>query len=584
MDNLKEVTASSVAEALAQDYFSIYYVNALTDEFVEYSSSKEYEKLGIETSGKDFFNLSRKNIDKAIYSEDRDMFLESFTKEKVLMTLFTHRTFTLTYRLLFDGVPKYVHMKATRMKERDDYHIVVGVSDIDDQMKAKEAYEKAHTSSLTYSRITQALADDYFSIYCINVEDDSFIEYSTSEEYEKLGIEKDGKDFFNVSRKNILRIIHQEDQERFLQLFTKENLIDVLSKYGTFTMTYRLLLSGLPTWVSMKATKLKNDDKYIVIGVNNIDLEVKRKQEFENAQAERITYSKITQALAKDYFSIYIVDLKDDTFKEYSSTSDYKKLGIETEGTDFFNLSRKNVSNVVYPDDRELFSSVFTKENLLNELANLEMFTLRYRIMFGDDIKYVTMKATLLNDEYGSHMVIGVNNIDAQIRREQEYNKLLSDTREKVNRDPLTGVKSKHAYNEYEKKLNHEILDGVNADFSVVVCDVNGLKTINDTLGHKAGDKYICDACKVICNIFDHSPVFRIGGDEFVIITTGNDNVNIKDLIGKVEEYNQESLKSSGIVIACGYASFDDDSSVASVFERADKKMYENKKLLKEEK
>ena len=86
-----------------------------------------------------------------------------------------------------------------RLSFRDNFPLIFGD-------KAKEAYEKAHTSSLTYSRITQALADDYFSIYCINVEDDSFIEYSTSEEYEKLGIEKDGKDFFNVSRKNILRI------------------------------------------------------------------------------------------------------------------------------------------------------------------------------------------------------------------------------------------------------------------------------------------------------------------------------------------------------------------------------------------
>ena len=59
--------------------------------------------------------------------------------------------------------------------------------------------------------------------------------------------------------------------------------------------------------------------------------------------------------------------------------------------------------------------------------------------------------------------------------------------------------------------------------FSVVVCDVNGLKHVNDTLGHKAGDEYICAACDMICEIYDHSPVYRLGGDEFTVVLSGHD-------------------------------------------------------------
>ena len=54
-------------------------------------------------------------------------------------------------------------------------------------------------------------------------------------------------------------------------------------------------------------------------------------------------------------------------------------------------------------------------------------------------------------------------------------------------------------------------------EFAIVVCDVNGLKVINDTLGHKAGDEYILSASKMVCDIFQHSPVYRVGGDEFVV-------------------------------------------------------------------
>ena len=180
----ESVSAANIAQTLASDYFSIYYVNTENDRFIEYSSSNEYQDLGIEKSGEDFFELSRKNIGRVIHPDDRGMFLSAFSKEKMLATLFNHPTFTLTYRLMFGGVPTYVHMKATSMRDQEDSHIVIGVSSIDEQMKAREAYERAHNAGVTYSRIAQALAGDYFSIYTVNPDTDNFVEYSATEEYD----------------------------------------------------------------------------------------------------------------------------------------------------------------------------------------------------------------------------------------------------------------------------------------------------------------------------------------------------------------------------------------------------------------
>ena len=56
-------------------------------------------------------------------------------------------------------------------------------------------------------------------------------------------------------------------------------------------------------------------------------------------------------------------------------------------------------------------------------------------------------------------------------------------------RDSLAGVKSKHAYAEYESSLNREIEEGSLSEFAIVVCDVNNLKWVNDNLGHKAGGR-----------------------------------------------------------------------------------------------
>ena len=229
--------------------------------------------------------------------------------------------------------------------------------------------------------------------------------------------------------------------------------------------------------------------------------------------------------------------------------------------------------------------SVMKKEFIMSVLEKGDAFTLTYRLLFKGVPTYVHLKATLLEDEQGRHIVLGVSNIDAQMRREREQASALRMAREMVNRDALTGVKSKHAYVEEEGRINAAIARGQFDPFAIAVCDVNGLKEINDSHGHAAGDELICRASSEICNIFDHSPVFRYGGDEFVVILRGRDYNNRAALLQMLEAINRDEEKNRGAVIACGLAEFrpGEDASVAAVFERADGAMYENKKQLKSE-
>ena len=129
--------------------------------------------------------------------------------------------------------------------------------------------------------------------------------------------------------------------------------------------------------------------------------------------------------------------------------------------------------------------------------------------------------------------------------------------------------------------MDRQIAEHRQAPFALVVCDVNNLKMVNDTQGHQAGDQHIRDACMIICDIFKHSPVFRIGGDEFTVIAQDKDYTHMEELIGKVRDHNAEASRTGGVVIACGMARFENDVCVASVFERADHTMYENKNKLK---
>ena len=153
-----------------------------------------------------------------------------------------------------------------------------------------------------------------------------------------------------------------------------------------------------------------------------------------------------------------------------------------------------------------------------------------------------------------------------------------------ANTDPMTGVKSKHAYMMREKDLNAAIEESLTKEFAVIVCDVNGLKYINDTYGHKAGDEHIRSASRMICEIFQHSPVFRIGGDEFVVLLTGQDYDRRKALLGTLNDKSEEHIGSGQVVVSAGMAEYQpgEDMDVHSVFQRADGLMYKRKQLLKE--
>ena len=436
-----KVSPASVAQALAADYFCIYYVNTDNDKFIEYSASKEYKELGLPSTGDDFISFSRKRFEEIVYPEDQERFLDGFIKEKVMSELDAHGIYTITFRLMFKNVPTYVHLKVTRMIEKEGHHVVIGISSVDEQMKALEAFETAHHASITYSRIAQALAEDYFAIYYVDMSTGHFVEYSSDVTYQELGIEKSGDDFFRMSRENIRRVMFKEDQGAFLAVFTKENIQNVLDEHQTFTLSYRLFMGGIPTWVSMKATRMRDEDgNHIIIGVNNIDAQMQQQAEYNQAKEDSITFGRVATALAGDYFSIYVVDLDTDHFVEYSATEEFDRLGIEKAGEDFFNLSRRNMSRLIFEDDRERFMGTFYREKVMSILERDKIFTMKYRLVFGDTPVWVSMKATLLEDSDGRHLIIGTNNIEAQMEREEEYQKRVREARTSVRNDFLANM------------------------------------------------------------------------------------------------------------------------------------------------
>lgn len=447
--------------------------------------------------------------------------------------------------------------------------------------KAQEAYEEAMSTSLTYSAIARALSTDYSYIYYVNIETDEFTEYQNENIEEALKLTRHGADFFGEARTRALTIIHKDDNQAFIASFTKENVLKNIDESGAFTATYRQMFGDTPVYVNMKATRIKDDPQHIIIGIYSVDTQMKYKETLERLQEEQTTYSRIT-ALSGDIICIYTVDPVNDRFAEYNVKNEYAGLGIEKEGDRFFERSRGENSRFIWPEDREMYLSMFSKENMMAEIKEHGLFTMSYRLDMNGEPVYVMLKAAMVEEKDGPKLIIGVSNIDAQVKREKEYDYNLSVARSQANVDALTGVKNKHAYIDAEAALNRMIEEGEPPEFALVVFDVNGLKIVNDTQGHRAGDTLIRGACAIICKEFKHSPVFRVGGDEFAVIVQDVDYENIDAIVSNIAEINNNNKKNNGITVACGMKKYTSERSVAEVFEKADSAMYENKRMLKQ--
>lgn len=152
--------------------------------------------------------------------------------------------------------------------------------------------------------------------------------------------------------------------------------------------------------------------------------------------------------------------------------------------------------------------------------------------------------------------------------------------------DALTSVQNKGAYTSYIEGMQKRMdeADGREMAFAVAVFDCDNLKQINDRYGHEKGDIYLKTASRLICNVFQHSTVFRIGGDEFSVILQNADYQNREALARQFRESMAEISASARhdweeAHIAMGIAIYEPqrDHSVNDVIRRADESMYENK-------
>ncbi len=433
-----------------------------------------------------------------------------------------------------------------------------------------------------YSQVAGTLAEDYDAIYYINITSGRYLEISSSTKFSSVHLSPSGDDFYADSRENVIKYTHPDDRVFAESMYYRDTIQMNLSHRGTYSYKYRKMVGDEARYFRF-LVKLSEDGDNFIICIKDIQDTITAETAMIEKQKVSVTFAQIAESLASNYDVIYYVNAGTGEYVGYTSNNIFGELKVDESGDDFFADSRKTIGMLIHPLDRDRMLTVMNRDYFLTTLERRKQFDHQYRLIVNDRVQHTRLSVRSSSDH--THMIIGVENIEDEVRKEKEHLRALNTEKELARRDELTGVKNKTAFTELEKSVQENIETGTHdTPFAIAVCDLNDLKKINDTMGHKAGDDYITSSAKLMCGIFDHSPIFRIGGDEFAIFLTGSDYTSREELMEKLRSTVRSNIeKGEGPVIASGIAGYDPSASesIYDVFERADHQMYENKRELK---
>lgn len=297
----------------------------------------------------------------------------------------------------------------------------------------------------------------------------------------------------------------------------------------------------------------------------------------------------VTQLTEKTRPKIPDEALSDSTFFQYTFQ------GVQKQAV-WLPLSNGMRMNVTVPvsetegDWQKLIREIILISLLV--LLGLSIFTLFYTGRITKPLKELT-KAAEQVDKGDYDFTLDYDGNDEVGRLTSTFKRLtanmkdhISDLNKRAYVDALTSVRNKGAFSTAVEQLQGQV-EASNKEmiFAIGVFDCDNLKLINDKYGHDKGDIYLKTACQLICRVFAHSPVFRIGGDEFAVILR-NDDYNNREALSRQFDKAKEDISKSAVnkweqvSVAMGIAVYDPeiDLYVVDTVRRADKIMYANKR------
>ncbi|MDD5712349.1 MAG: PAS domain S-box protein [Smithellaceae bacterium] len=253
----------------------------------------------------------------------------------------------------------------------------------------------------------------------------------------------------------------------------------------------------------------------------------------------------------------------------FASPSHEKILGYRPD-----ELGGHNVMEFIHPDDlEEVTAAVFAAVGSTSS----GVMSLRFRHADGYYLWLETIGNPIIDEKQNIvGAVFASRDVTERKRMEERLNRLSMT-------DSLTGLHNRHSFlhlAEQQLKAAHREGQGL----WLIYLDLDNLKYINDTWGHKEGDRVICDAAQIFRKTFREVDIIaRLGGDEFAVLAKAEDDKSPDVLIERLEEhitaFNAEEKRAYGLAVSVGMAAYHPDSflSLDDLLSLADEFMYQNK-------
>lgn len=306
----------------------------------------------------------------------------------------------------------------------------------------------------------------------------------------------------------------------------------------------------------------ENGERMIQVGIKPVRLLKELKQnEIETVVNNMPTYKGIR---------IYVADK--DSGKIYGAT-DKSQIG---KTMDEIGISKKDVRQ------KQTYTKIFEINNEKNKctIKKIDQYVVcvAFSILEDNTSNFIAILTVTVYLIIAAGCILFVISRLSKVQKEKiEQSEILSSLSEISNTDNLTGCFNRRAYEEDIKTISRE------NDFIYISMDVNGLKIINDSLGHAAGDELLCGAALCMKQGFDlYGKVYRIGGDEFVAILVRdlerfNEIKEQFDLI--VKNWSGEKLDTISVSCGCVCSKEREWRSIKEVANIADVRMYEEKAM-----
>jgi len=349
--------------------------------------------------------------------------------------------------------------------------------------------------------------------------------------------------------------------------YNKKDFLDAIKNGGSYELSFKTIYNiDIP--VNITASVINDKDNYNPIyTIIAQDLRLTRLIEHEILERTQLQNKLMRQKInfqqlfLNSPFAIAVLDNED---RIVNINESFTKLF----GYNFDEVKGRNITNLLAPSDKIQESVDLLK--VINDGGIVRTETIRMR-KNGTmvDVSLTAYPVNIDNALEGKYCIYS----DISHRKAAENKLKYLSTH-----DSLTGLLNRT----YFEQIMNKYKNSTNMQMSIIICDVDGLKLVNDTFGHNIGDALLVVAAYIIKDSFEEDCIIaRIGGDEFVVIVYSNDRNLIETYCSRIrkaiENYN---IENSDIMlsISIGYAINENFSmNPAELFKEADNNMYQQK-------